>query len=30
MGFSKVKVLAGGVEGWKKSGFPLVDKEEQP
>jgi rhodanese-related sulfurtransferase len=25
-GFTNVKVLGGGVEGWKKAGFSLTDK----
>jgi len=27
MGFKNVKCLAGGVEGWKKAGYPLVNPE---
>jgi rhodanese-related sulfurtransferase len=23
-GFTNIKVLAGGVEGWKKAGYPLA------
>jgi rhodanese-related sulfurtransferase len=25
MGYQNVKCLAGGVEAWKKAGFPLVE-----
>jgi len=25
MGFRNVKCLAGGVEAWKKAGYPLVE-----
>jgi len=27
MGYQNVKCLAGGVEAWKKAGFPLVEAQ---
>jgi len=27
MGFKNVKCLGGGVEAWKKAGYPLVNPE---
>jgi len=27
MGYENVKCLAGGVEAWKKAGFPVVNPE---
>jgi len=27
MGFENVKCLAGGIEAWKKAGYPLVEPE---
>ena len=31
MGFENVRVLSGGVDGWKKAGYPLAaETSEQP
>jgi 3-mercaptopyruvate sulfurtransferase SseA len=31
MGFTNARVLIGGVEGWKKAGYPLAaETSEQP